>query len=75
MRLLSAKKFRRYRIKKCRVCKKPADTLGKEFDIVGFIRPTLHNKKKAYEWSGAIVHKKCGKKMVTPEGWQRFNQK
>src|SRR3989344_3678814 len=39
MGLLSLKKFRKFRYKKCKVCNKKLDSLGKDFTIVSFTRP------------------------------------
>ena len=71
MRLLSLKKFKKFRFKKCAVCSLKLDSLGKNFTIVSFTRPIKRNGKKFYEYKGIHVHKKCKNKVTTPKGWKR----
>ncbi|MEK6827962.1 MAG: hypothetical protein AABX78_01300 [Nanoarchaeota archaeon] len=71
MRLLSLKKFKKFRYKKCEVCNLKLDSLGKEYTIVSFTRPVISKGKKVYEYKGFRVHKRCKNKVITPEGWQK----
>ena len=68
MRILSNKKYIRYRYKKCNVCKNKLDSLNEKNKIISFTRPSKINKKYI-EWNGVWVHEKCSKKVKTPEGW------
>lgn len=70
MRLLSLKKFRKFRYKKCDGCKKKVDSLGKEYAVVSFLRPSEFKERKAYEYKGLSIHKKCKKKVPVPQGWE-----
>ena len=67
MRLLYFKTFNKFRYKKCNVCNKKIDSLGKKFTIVSFTRPT--EDKKSYEYKGVQVHKQCKHKVIVPTGW------
>ena len=70
-RLLSVSKFKRFRYKKCQVCKKEVDSLGKEYVIVGFMKPSEFNGQKAFQHKGIGLHGGCKKLLKTPKGWQR----
>ncbi len=70
MRLLSMKKFRKYRFEKCAVCKKLLDKLDKHNKIVGFTKPIMGSKY--VRWEGVWTHKGCASKFKVPEGWKRF---
>src|SRR3989338_1285970 len=71
MRLLSLKKFRRYRYKKCEACKKSIDSLGKQFKSVILTRPVNFNGKKFFELDGIDAHKQCESKKKIPEAWKK----
>lgn len=70
MRLLSLKRFRRFRYKKCPVCKKRLDKLSEKSIIAAFTRPSEFKGQKASEWDGKWVHRKCKRKVKTPKGWK-----
>lgn len=69
MGILSLSRYKKYRYEKCSVCSKTLDTLGKEFAIVSFTRPS--EDKGAHYYKGVSVHKKCKSKVKTPEGWKK----
>jgi len=69
MRLLSLKKFRKFRFEKCPVCKKQCDTLSEKSTIVSFTRPSNY-PAGSVEWTGIWAHNVCKKKVKTPEGWK-----
>ncbi|MBI2125508.1 hypothetical protein HYV87_05255 [Candidatus Woesearchaeota archaeon] len=71
MRLLSMKKFKKFRHKLCTICKKKIDTLGEDYTIVSFTRPSEFKGQKVYQYKGISVHKKCKRKVLTPEGWEK----
>jgi len=71
MRLLSLKKFKKFRYKKCSVCNRYVDSLGKDSLIVSFTRPATFKGKKVSEYKGIYVHKKCKYKVKVPAGWQK----
>ena len=71
MRLLGMKKFRKYRMKKCKVCSRNVDTLGNSHTIVSFTRPSTYNNRIAYEWKGLHAHRTCSRKVKTPKEWER----
>ena len=71
MRLLSLKKFNKFRYKKCHVCGRKVDSLGKDFNIVSFTRPIERNSKKFYEYKGIQLHKRCKNKVTIPKGWKK----
>ena len=76
LRLLSMKKFKQFRYKRCDICKISLDSLGKSYTIVSFTRPSKLNGEKVYEYKGISVHKSCKKKVKVPSGWKSFlNQK
>ena len=71
MRLLSMKRFRRFRYNKCKGCKRQLDKLSDKSVIVSFTRPSQVKDYKGYtEWNGYYVHGKCKKIVKTPEGWK-----
>ena len=72
MRLLSLKKFRSFRYRKCAVCGRKADSLGKDHAIVCFTKPVGHNGKKMYECKLVQAHKKCRQKVKIPKGWKKM---
>ncbi len=72
MRLLSLKKFKEIRYKKCVVCNKKLDSLGRDFAIVSFTRPVKFKSGKACEYKGVRVHKRCQHKVTVPKGWQKW---
>ena len=71
MRLLANKRYRKYRLIKCNVCKKPLDKLSNENKIVSFTRPITEGKNTSYQWNGFWVHKKCSSKIAIPRGWSK----
>ena len=71
MRLLSQNKYNKYRYVKCHVCNKNLDKLNEKNIIRGFIKKSEKNKNYS-EWKGIWVHKKCSKKLKTPDGWKSF---
>ena len=72
MRLLSLKKFNKFRYEKCKVCKKKLDSLGKDYFIISFTRPVMHEGKKFYQHQLTRAHKKCKNKVIIPKGWEKF---
>jgi len=70
LRLLSLKKFRKYRYKKCNVCRRIVDSLDKKGIIVSFTRPSKTHKGGS-EWHGVWTHRKCASKVKTPKGWKK----
>jgi len=75
MRLLSQKKFQKYRYEKCNVCKKKLDKLDEKNTIVSFTRPSIFGGKKTYELNMVWAHHKCSKKVKIPKGWENFLNK
>lgn len=71
IRLLSLKKFRKFRYKKCVVCNRFVDSLGKDSLIISFTRPATFKGKKVSDYKGIHVHKKCKYKVEVPAGWQK----
>ena len=72
MRLLTLKKFKKFRYKNCDICKRQLDSLGEKYSIVSFTKPIKHDGKLFYEWKGISVHRECRKRVKTPEGWTKF---
>ncbi|MBI5797463.1 hypothetical protein HZA98_01000 [Candidatus Woesearchaeota archaeon] len=71
LRILSQRKYTKYRYKKCNVCKKGVDSLSKDSDLMGYTRPSqLH--KNSHEWNSVWVHKRCRTKVKTPKGWKKL---
>ena len=71
MRLLSNKKYKKYRFEKCSVCKKEIDKLNEKSVIVSFTRPSKINSKYT-QWEGVWAHKICSSKIKIPKGWKKF---
>ena len=71
MRLLSSRKYRQFRYKRCDVCKRKVDSLGKYFTIVSFTRPSQFKGKKVFEYKGVYAHRKCRHNVAVPKGWQK----
>ena len=69
MRLLANKRYRKYRVIKCKVCRKNLDKLSNKNKIVSFTRPIIKDKKTYYQWNGFWSHKKCAPKVKVPKGW------
>ena len=69
-KLLGMKKYRKYRYKKCWVCKKMLDTLGDKAALVSFTKLTIAKKIKGYQLKIEHIHKKCVKKVKVPKGWK-----
>src|SRR3989339_339415 len=72
LRILSQKKYKKYKFIKCRICKKEIDKLGKDSTIVSFTRPSVYNNKNCSEWKGVWAHISCASKVNTPIGWKKF---
>lgn len=70
LRLLSQKKFKKYRFQRCYVCEKYLDKLDDKNVIASFTKPSKENKK-FHEWKGYWVHKKCKSKVKIPDGWKK----
>lgn len=70
MRLLSLKKFRKFRYKKCDVCNRKLDKLSEDYYIVGLTQPC--ENKKYYRWESMSVHRKCKRKAKIPTGWKEL---
>ena len=66
MKMLSDKKYKRHRYKKCAVCKKSLDKLNEKNIIVSFTRPS---DKGSCQWNGVWTHKNCSSKVKVPRGW------
>lgn len=71
MRLLSEKKYRKYRYAICKVCKQTVDKLNEKNIIVSYTRPSLTHKG-FYEWEGDWTHNKCRSKVKIPKSWKKF---
>jgi len=74
MRLLSQKRFRKYRYSKCAVCKKELDKLSDTSKIIGFTRKS-EGDNKYYDWKSVRTHKHCAPKFKIPEGWKKSGSK
>ena len=70
MRLLSEKKYKKYRYDICKVCKRNVDKLSEKNVIVSYTRPSLTHKGY-HEWEGDWTHKKCMKKAKIPKCWKK----
>lgn len=68
LRLLSLKRFRKYRFTKCAVCKKSIDTLHKKNTIVSYTRPA---DEGYFEVKLDYVHGSCEKRFRIPKGWEK----
>ena len=71
LRILSQKKYKKYRYLKCNVCKKELDKLSKKSKIVSFTKPIEVKEKVYYQWEGVWTHKSCASKVKIPTGWKR----
>ena len=69
MRIVSLPRYKKFRYEKCAVCGKKLDSLGSEFSIVSFTRPS--GDKGYVEYKGVHVHKKCKRKVAVPKGWEK----
>ena len=71
--LLSDKKFKKLRYEKCQICKKEMDKLDNKNPLTSFmaIKPKSVGRLKGYEMRIKRTHKKCQKKLKTPEGFRR----
>lgn len=73
MDLLSDKKFRKLRYKKCQVCKLKLDTLDDRNPISTFKSQRLTTGRfKGYQIKTYRTHKHCQKKLKPPEGFEPF---
>ena len=72
LRLLSQRKYGRYRFEKCIVCKRSLDKLSNKSVIVSFTKPIKHNGKTCYQWKGVWTHRKCSSKVKIPKGWKKY---
>lgn len=72
LRILSQRKYHKYRCKKCGVCKKELDTLSDKNVIVSFTKPVKNDKLGSSQWRGVWAHKKCSLKVKIPRGWKKF---
>ena len=73
MALLSDKKFKKLRYENCPICKKEMDKLDNRNPLTSFtaIKPKGVGKFKGYEMRIKRTHKKCQKKLKTPEGFKK----
>lgn len=70
MRIVSLPRYSKFRYVKCAVCGKKLDSLGNEFAIVSFTRPS--GDKGYVGYKGVDVHKKCKRNVTVPEGWKKW---
>ncbi len=70
LRIVSQKKYDKFRLKKCPVCRKMLDTLSAKSSLVSYTRPSP-NHKNYLQWDAVWVHKKCQKKVKIPSGWKK----
>ncbi len=68
-RLLSLPKYRKFRYKKCNVCKKKLDKLSDKSCIVSFTRPSTTNAGY-FEIDCVWTHRSCEKRVKAPKGWR-----
>lgn len=71
LRILSQRKYTKYRSKKCNVCKKSLDSLSKDSYIMSYTRPS-QLRKTFHEWNAVWVHKRCRTKVQIPKGWKKL---
>ncbi len=71
-RLLSLRKFKKFRYKRCHVCNKNLDSLGDSYTIATFTKPVIVHGKKWYEHKGYPVHKRCKRRVAIPDGWNKM---
>lgn len=69
MRILSQKKYRKYRYIKCPVCKKDVDKLNDKGTIVSFTKKM--EGKTYYQVECIWTHRKCKAKVKISEGWKK----
>ena len=69
LRILSLKRYKIYRYKKCQVCGKSLDKLSNKSVVVVFKR--LIKNHKAYQLKFIDAHRSCKKKAITPKGWDK----
>lgn len=69
MRILSAKKYRKYRYEKCNACERYLDKLNDRNKIVSFTKPLPNG---CSQWNGVWAHRSCSSKVRVPEGWKKF---
>ena len=72
LRLLSLRKFKKYRYIKCSACKNNLDKLDDKSIIVSFTRQSKE-RKDCHEWNGLWAHERCESKVKIPEGWRGNN--
>lgn len=72
LRILSQKRYERYRYIKCHVCRKILDKLNNNNRIASFHKKVEFKEREAYEYKGFWVHGKCREKVKTPIGWEKF---
>ncbi len=70
MRILSLSRYKKFRYEKCAVCGKKLDSVGNDFAVTGFIRP--YKDHGSFEYKGIHIHKKCERKVIVPEGWEKI---
>ena len=68
MRLLGLKKFRKYRHKKCAVCKKDIDKLSGKSKIVSYQKKL---DSGLFQWDGVWSHNSCSPRVKIPKGWKK----
>ncbi len=71
LRLLSLRKFKKYRYIKCNVCKNNLDKLSDKSIIVSFTRQ-FKERKGCHEWNGFWAHEGCKTKVKIPDGWKKL---
>lgn len=71
LRILSKRRYRKYRYLKCNICRKELDKLSKLSRIVSFTKPIKKDGKVFYEWNGIWVHRNCASKVKIPAGWNK----
>jgi len=72
LRILSKKRYEKYRYEKCNVCGKILDKLSNKSVIVSFKKKSDFKGREAYEWNGVWVHRKCRRKVKIPIGWEKY---
>ncbi len=70
LRLLSMRKFLKFRYEKCSICQKQLDTLSKDATIVGFTKPTENGK--FYHYESIRTHQRCSRLVKIPRGWKKL---
>ena len=72
LRILSQRRYHKYRHEKCNVCKKEIDKLSPKNVIVSFTKPVKKDKLASSQWKGVWAHKKCSSRVKIPKGWNKF---